>query len=59
MKCFNTIKDYEERMNNTSDIGTKKGLLSYLQPGRQGCDEENTKRQISKNEEELKSPREL
>lgn len=41
-------------MSTFNDLGTKKGLLSYLQPG---CDEENTKRQIlryiSRNEKEL------
>ena len=33
-------------MDNRGNLGTKKGLLSYLQPGCQGCDEEDTKRQI-------------
>lgn len=30
-------------MNSTGNFGRKKDLLSYLQPGFQGCGEENTK----------------
>lgn len=29
-------------MDNAGNFGTKKALLSYLQPGCQGNDEENT-----------------